>query len=562
MLGKTLKWQAIIFALCNGIVAFTLASWITLNFAYENNPLGMSMAIGLALGVLSWGTAARLIDHFTISAEAAVSRVAQASQGDLIGPVPQQVSDILPDLSRSLDELFIHVRSSIDNANSRALFDPVTSLPNRVHFRDETEATLLKLPENAQSALFFVDLDHFKAVNDNLGHAAGDQLLIMVANRMRELVSVVGARGGAAALTAIPGRLAGDEFTLFLPECKGRRDAEAMANALIETLNRPFSIAGQQVEIGASIGVAMRPDHGVSLTQLMRAADVSMYQAKAEGRGLARFYSDDLAAQLTIREQLDEDLHLALERKEFGLVFQPQANLRTKELIVAECLLRWYHPVDGVRVPATFLDAVEENGLMNELGNRTIQEIAEAATRLQAAGHRFRLAVNFSRREINRKGYAARLINVLRQNGLTASCIEFEISSDAALDLSDPMIDELQLLRASGSIISIDNFGRGAVNIARLRRLPIDRVKLDTSLIQEIVQDGETRAVVQGIVGILHGIGKEVIAQGVETADQLQILQVMGVDAVQGYGIARPMAEAELVNWSWNSNIKQLKRAQ
>jgi diguanylate cyclase len=549
MLGKTLKWHAIVFALCNGMVAFALASWLTLKFANDYNPLGMSTAMGLALGVLSWGAASRLIDHFTISATAAVTRLVQAANGDLEGPVPDEVATALPDLSRSLDALFTNVRSSIDSANSLALFDPVTALPNRVHFRNETDAVITTLSKKANSALFFIDLDNFKAVNDTLGHAAGDQVLIMVANRMRELVAAETLKSRALTAAPIPGRLAGDEFTLFLPDCRSRKAAEAMAETLIESLNKPFTIAGQQVEIGASIGVALRPAHGLTLTQLMRAADVSMYQAKAEGRGIARFYSDDLAAQLTAREQLDVDLRLAMERGEFGLVFQPQTDLRSGALIAAECLLRWYHPVDGVRMPASFLEALDENGLMHELGERTVNAIAQSAHRLKASGHAFRLTANFTRREINRKGYAARMISLLGAHDLTPASIEFEVSCDVAMKLSDDMMAELQQLRSSGAIISIDNFGRGSVKLAKLRGLPIDRIKLDAGLIRDIVQDGEARAIVQGIVGILHGIGKQVVAQGVENSDQQEILRVMGVDAAQGYGIARPMTEDELCNW-------------
>jgi diguanylate cyclase len=560
MLSNALKWQAIIFALCNGIVAFVLASWITLNFAMGSNPLGMAMAFGLALGVLSWGMASRLIDHFTKSATAAVSRLAQAAQGDLIGPVPSDVASALPDLSRSLDELFVQVRSSIENANSLALFDPVTSLPNRVHFRNETEAVIAALPENGRSALFFIDLDHFKAVNDTLGHAAGDQVLIMVANRMRELVTAATLKNRNARFSAIPGRLAGDEFTLFLPDCGTRKTAESMAKGLIAALNRPFMIAGQQVEIGASIGVAMRPDHGTSLTNLMRAADVAMYQAKAEGRGLARFYSNDLAAQLKAREKLDVDLHLALDRKEFGLVFQPQTDLRTGRLIAAECLLRWYHPVDGVRVPASFLAALEENGLMPELGDRTLVAIADAAATMRRHDPGVRMAANFSRREICQPGFAVRVMTALAAQGLTAASIEFEISADNAMKLSEAIMGELAQLRSGGGVITIDNFGRGAIAIGKLRGLPVDRVKLDPDLVRDIVHDPEARAIVQGLVGIVHGIGKQIVAQGVENSDQLEILRVMGVDAVQGYGIAHPMDEAQLLAWSWERPVRFQKR--
>jgi diguanylate cyclase len=562
MLSKNLNSHAIFFAVCNGLVAFALFAWLITTVSLESNPLGLATAGALSIGVLSWAAASRLIEKFTVSATAAVSRLTHATAGDLDSPTPNAVGDVLPELSKSLDMLFAQVRSNMENANSMALFDPVTALPNRVHFRNEAEAAIEALPAKAKSALFFIDLDHFKGVNDSLGHAAGDQLLIMVANRMREVVSAsTGSNKNGAALSPIPGRLAGDEFTLFLPEARTAKVAEAMAKALIAALNKPFKISGHQVEIGASIGVALRPAHGTQLTQLMRAADVAMYQAKADGRGCARFYCDDLAAQLSAREKLDGELGMALNRNEFGFVFQPQADLRTGQLVAAESLLRWYHPTDGIRYPRSFLGALEENGLIYAFGDWGIEAMADSAARWQRQGFGCRLSTNFTYRELSRPNIADRIVETLENRGAKAASCEFEISEYLAMNLSDAMTSELMKLRAAGATIAIDNFGRGEASLAKLLTIPFDRVKLDASVISQIATHSGARAIAQGVISIVHGIGKEVVAQGVETPEQLQILRVMGCDSVQGFGIAKPMDENELKSWSWEGPVKSLQRA-
>jgi diguanylate cyclase len=564
MLSKAMKNQAIFYALCNGVVAFVLFAWLINNFSNELNVLGLATAGALSIGVLSWGTAQRLIERVSTSATAAVTRLTHATAGDLESPTPGEVGLALPALSKSLDQLFAQVRSNMENANSMALFDAVTALPNRVHFRNEAEAAIAVLPAKTRSALFFIDLDHFKSVNDSLGHAAGDQLLIMVANRLREVVSSITPASAKhnAALLPIPGRLAGDEFTLFLPEVRSIKVAEALAASLIAALNRPFTISGQQVEIGASIGVALRPAHGTQLTQLMRAADVAMYQAKDEGRGCSRFYSDDLAAQLAHREQLDKELSVALVRNEFGYVFQPQADLRTGQLVTAESLLRWYHPTDGMRYPRSFLGALEENGLIYAFSDWGIEAMADTAARWKAQGFECRLSTNFTHRELSRPNIADRIVKTLAARGAKATVCEFEISEYLAMNLSDAMSAELAKLRNAGATIAIDNFGRGEISLSKLRSIPFDRVKLDASVITDIADNASARAIAQGVISIIHGIGKEVVAQGVETPDQLQILKVMGCDAVQGFGIAKPMEESALKAWTWSNPVKQLRRAQ
>ncbi|MEY4500380.1 MAG: hypothetical protein RIS52_270 [Pseudomonadota bacterium] len=562
MLGKVMKRQAFSFALTISAVAFVLSIWLTHEMTNRTSPWLLSLVMAVTLGVLSWGAASRLTAQIASSATAAVSRLAYAASGDLDAPMPTEVTKVLPELSVSLDNFFANVRSSMDQANSMALFDAVTALPNRVHFRNETELALSQLHGKTRSALYFIDLDHFKNVNDTLGHAAGDQVLIKVANRLREVVALVSTQMGKSAMRPIPGRLAGDEFTLFLPEVRNKKFAESVADMLINALNEPYMIAGQRIDMGASIGVAMRPNHGMALTSLMRAADVAMYKAKAEGRGHAHFYTNDLAAELAQRERLDQDLKLALEHGEFGFVFQPQVDLRTMAVVAAESLLRWNHPTDGVRLPASFLKQVEESGLIFELSDWALDELVSTAARWEKEGFSPRVSINLGKRELNRSGLAAKLLAMSGSGAMPLHQCEFEISEHLAMNLSDVMQLELSLLRAYGASIAIDNFGSGNSNLSKLKTLPVDRVKLDPALVKDLGSDAEARVIVQGLIGIIHGVGKQVVAQGVETHDQMEILEVMGCDAVQGYGIAHPMTQTDLWKWRAPSEAFRQKRVQ
>jgi diguanylate cyclase len=558
MHGSSLKLQAFLFAACLGAVSFCLAAFSGYGHAVGGGPFVNAAIIAVVCAVLSWGAADRLLLVITESVNAAVTRLAAATAGDLDSPTPDQVSNTLPKLSNTIDELFSNVRTNIESANSLALFDQVTALPNRLHFRNEVDA-LMKQPDLSPSgALFFIDLDNFKAVNDNLGHAAGDQLLIMVANRLRGIAQVEPLFG-----TSLPviGRLAGDEFTVFVAHVADEKAIKSFAKAIIRTLASPFSINGQVVQIGGSVGVARWPEHGDGLTTLMRAADVAMYEAKAQGRGQFRFYTDALATQLADRVRLDSEIRDALDNGEFGFVFQPQTDLRTGHTSAAEALVRWHHPVEGVRLPASFLAAAEENGMIVELGEWTLGAVAATIARWNETGHRHRLSINVSARQFAGGDFVKRTKATMAKANAPMELLEIEISERFAMDMGEGTLADLAALRALGAKISIDNFGKGFSNITRLRTMPVDRVKIDWRLTSDVATDPEARAIVHGLVNMLHGIGKEVVAEGVENADQLAVLKVIGCDAAQGYAIARPMEEKLLNTWAIGP-VKQRKTAQ
>jgi diguanylate cyclase (GGDEF)-like protein len=542
-----LKLQALAFALCIGAVAFLLTSFNELRHGFDPNALTNSLIVALACGVLSWGAADRMIKVVSTSINAAVGRITAAAQGDLDSPAPDDLADALPNLSESIDSLFAQVRSDIESANTLALFDPVTALPNRVHFRNETEATLAAMNAGDQGALFFIDLDHFKAVNDTHGHAAGDQLLIMIANRLRSIMA--GRNVDKTMLEPVVGRLAGDEFTAFLPQTQDRQTVVTIADRLLSALSDPFTISGQTVNVGASIGIAMWPDHGRALTDLMRAADVAMYASKEGGRNQFQFFSSSMAEELAKRVELDHELRTAIEEEQFGFHLQPQIDVSSGRVISNETLLRWYHPSGEIRLPHAFMRATEQAGLMPDVGQWAFAELARMCGRWATQGLDQRISINLNLRQLEQPGFFKSTAVIFAEHNAPLSMLEIEVSERLAMESGEIIGRELAKFRDAGATVTIDNFGRGFSNINRLRALPVDRVKLDASLTRDIVNDPEARAIVHSYVNMLHGIGREVVAEGIESDAQIRVLKVIGCNAVQGYAVAKPMDEKKLAAW-------------
>jgi EAL domain-containing protein (putative c-di-GMP-specific phosphodiesterase class I) len=314
-------------------------------------------------------------------------------------------------------------------------------------------------------------------------------------------------------------------------------------------MTEPFDLAGHTLDVGASIGVAMRSGGGQQLPSLMRAADVAMYHAKASGRAQFQFYSDAMAARLADRTRLENDLRLAVERDELTVALQPQISLVDGSIIAAEALLRWNHPVDGQRTPDSFLVTAEESGIIFEVGNWSIDAVVRMAAEWAKSSVPYRLALNLSPRQVNRADFFLRLNEAMVQHDISPAMLEFEISEALAISCGDAVLGEIAKLRKSGACIVLDDFGAGYSSLTRLRDLPIDRIKIDGRLIEDIVTHNGARTIVQSIIGLAHGLGFEVVAEGVETLDQMEMLRVMGCDAAQGFAIAHPMTEAEFLDW-------------
>ena len=541
--------RAVPFALFTGAISFALALIAVPPYADRWPHIAIAALLAIVCGLLSWGAAKAAITEMEEAIEAIAGRIGAAAQGDLFSPAPPGAVDKLPELALAVEGLFSQIRSNLDSVHALAMFDSVTGLPNRVHFRREADRLLGLLRPDGVSALLFIDLDRFKFVNDNLGHASGDELLVLVASRLSEVVGAQGKKRRATDLMPVVARLAGDEFTLFFPMVGDEAHAMLIARQTLSALAEPFPVAGQMLDVGASIGVAISPEHGRDLTTLMRAADIAMYHAKAQGRGQAQLFTTHLAAAVDDRLRLDIELRRALERNEFELAFQPQLELATGEIVAIEALIRWRHPVDGLRLPGSFLPAAEESGLVCEIGDWVIGEAMRTLAGWQAARHAIRLTVNLSPRQIDRPDFFSRLRGAIAESGARADLVEIEIAETSAMRCSAPVLAGISALRREGIRIAIDDFGTGYSNFARLREMPLDRVKLDRSLIAEVTRCETTRTVAHSVINLLHGLGFETVAEGVEEQGQIDVLRAMGCDVIQGYAIAPPMTEPAFLKW-------------
>jgi diguanylate cyclase (GGDEF)-like protein len=474
-------------------------------------------------------------------------RLLAVEDGDLVSPAPASVRRTMPKLAAAVDRLFEEVRASIENAHALGMYDPVTSLPNRLHFRSEADKLLGGVPAGAKAAMLFVDLDRFKLVNDSLGHARGDQLLIMVANRLR--VVITGEAADPAGRRPLLARLAGDEFTIFFPTVASVEEIERVARRVALAIGEPFELYGHSVDIGASVGVSISPDHGTSIESLMRAADIAMYRAKACGGGQHCLFNDELAAEHQAKIDTEKSLTEALQRGELELVLQPQLSLVSGEIVGAEALLRWNHPREGVRMPESFIPIAERTGMIAEVGDWVTNEVALMLAAWNRDGFAHRLAFNVSPRQLDRADFFHRLRQTFASQGVPLSLVELEFTESAAMDASESVIAEIAALRADGARIAIDDFGTGYSNIARLRSMPIDRVKLDQTLIADIEICEKARVVVQAVVHLIKGVDCEIVAEAVETSAQADILRAMGCQTVQGYVFAQPMFEPEYRAW-------------
>jgi diguanylate cyclase (GGDEF)-like protein len=475
-------------------------------------------------------------------------RLMAVEDGDLVSPAPPVLRRTMPKLAAAVDMLFSEVRASIENAHALGMYDPVTSLPNRLHFRSEADKLLGEVPEKASSAMLFVDLDRFKNVNDSLGHARGDQLLIMVANRLRVVVNAEFTGNGRN--RPLLARLAGDEFTMFFPHIESTAEIERIARRVVVAISESFELSAHSVDIGASVGVALAPDHGSSIEALMRAADIAMYRAKSSGGGQYCLFDARLATEHQEKIDTEKALTEAVQRGEFALAFQPQMSLVTGEVCGAEALLRWHHPREGLRLPGTFIPVAERTGIIAEIGDWVTSEVATTLGSWRNGGFPGPLSFNISPRQVERADFFTKLRQEFADAGVPLSLIELEFTESAAMEVSATVLAEIAALRADGARIAIDDFGTGYSNLARLRAMPLDTVKLDPSLIADIESDEKARVIVQAVIQLIKGIDCAVVAEAVETVAQADILRAMGCDIVQGHVFATAMFEDEFLAWT------------
>lgn len=544
MQGVTLKSRAAAFACAAGALVFTLSLVLGYTPNQEDDLLqvGRALIIAILCGTMSWASARRTIATTAIALDAATERLLSAAHGDLQSPVPTEIGQELPDLSVAMESLFSQVRTNLDHVQALALFDQITGLANRTSFCRQVERLLADHDDNGMATLFFIDLDGFKAVNDTLGHAAGDQLLARVAGRLREVVMAQVSSGGG---DAVIGRLAGDEFTMFFPQLSGRAAAQRIARAIQFALGERFDLGSQHVELGASIGIACYPDHGDTLEGLLRAADVAMYHAKHQGRGRAEIYTHALALEAEDRAALERDMLRGLERDEFLLEFQPQIDVASGRAVAAEALVRWAHPERDIVMPGAFVPVAEESGTIVALGDWVMGQVCQTAARWARAGINQRIAINISTRELAQPDFFLRLRHAIATHAAPPAMLELEITESLAMDMDPRVLEQLGGLRRDGVRVAIDDFGTGYSNLSRLKELPVDRVKIDRSLVRDIATSAEARTICSAVVGLIQGLGMEVVVEGIESEAQMDVLRVIGCTLFQGYHLARPTGEQD-----------------
>lgn len=541
-----------------GLSAFVLTFIGFVMLSRVDQQLMASTLIGLLAILIVWIAAERPNSGHARAVAALIDRLLAVETGDLKSPAPAAVRNSLPALASAVDNLFEQVRFNLDSANAMAMYDPVTALPNRVHFRREADRILKARQPDDCTALLFIDLDGFKEVNDRLGHAQGDHVLIMVANRLRIVLKAETLAGaGARPLLA---RLAGDEFTILLPAIGSRQDAERIAGRALAALSEPFRSEGQAVDMGASIGVALAPDHGRELTGLMKAADIAMYHAKDNGRSRVSVYEPYMAAAAEAKTEIEAALRDGLRTGAFGFTYQPRICARTGAVLAANASLVWHHPDGSVRPSENFMPVAEESSLVFDIGEWALDAAAQALGRWHAARITQRLAFCISPRQMDRGDFFNRLRTAFATAGAPLSRLELQFSESKAAQCSDAAIAGLAALRLDGASVALGDFGAGYSNIERIRALPIDRVKLSRSLVADIDTSESARTIVSAVIHLVHSLGCEAVGQGAEQAGQVEVLRTIGCDAIEGS--VAPMREDEFATWvSGPAGSRRIARA-
>lgn len=444
-------------------------------------------------------------------------------------------------------------RIAEDQVNRLAFFDSLTGLPNRERIRRVTRRVIEHANRSAaRFALLYLDLDNFKRINDALGHATGDELLLEIAKRLRSAVRatdvVVGPVGesGAAAEPNDVARLGGDEFLVLLPGVDTEDGAAAVASRIQSELRQPVALTLCEVMITPSIGIALYPQHGEDTDTLFRNADLAMYYAKRRGRGSSVFFSESMSADSLRRLTLETLLRKSLAGRELSLRYQPQIDLRGGEFCGMEALLRWHCPEIGAVSPTEFIPVAEESGLILAIGEWTLREACRQAEAWRQQGFAVnRIAVNVSPLQFSHIGFPDLVARILQETGLPAAYLELEITEGMLMGNEDSARETLRRLKSLGVNLAIDDFGTGYSSLSRLRQLRVDRLKIDRSFVSGINECADDDAIAAAIINMGKTLGLDVVAEGVEDFDQVRFLQQRSCEHAQGFLLSEPLTSSE-----------------
>ncbi len=417
--------------------------------------------------------------------------------------------------------------------------DPLTDLPNRVLLQDRLRRELARTRRGDRPfALHLLDLDHFKGINDALGHHIGDRLLKTVAERLC----------GAVRDSDTVARLGGDEFAVLQTHVMRPSEATDLATRILEIMSEPFIFNDQEITTSASIGITMHPSDGSDVDVLLKNADVAMYKAKAEGRNGFRLFAADMNEHARERIVLETDLRRGLQRGEFILHYQPQLELASERIVGAEALLRWQHPESGMVAPGNFLPLAEENGLILPINEWVLREACGKAAEWTRSGHPpMRVAVNLSPVQFRKQDVRQLVIDILNSTKLNPAQLELELTESILMQNTAVVANDLLKLKEIGVSFSIDDFGTGYSSLSYIRSFPVDRLKIDQCFIRNLENNPSDAAIVRAIISLGHSLNLRITAEGVETAEQAAILRAEGCDEVQGYYFSRPVPLADFL---------------
>ena len=424
------------------------------------------------------------------------------------------------------------------NLHHQANHDNLTNLPNRALFRDRLEQTILYAKRrDTQFALLFIDLDHFKEINDTLGHNIGDEVLIEAASRLRQCVREEDTIA----------RLGGDEFTIILKDIKQTEDVSKIAQNIVNAMRKTITIKSHALYISSSIGISMFPKDALSSNELIKYADTAMYKAKDEGRSNYQYYQSSMTAFAFERVVMDASLRVAIKEDQFEVFFQPQVNLQDDTIVGMEALVRWIHPIMGLRPPGKFIPMAEESGLIIEIDKIVMKKAMKQFAQWYADGlNPGMLSLNLAMKQLNEEDFIDNLLQTMKELNYKAEWLELEVTEGQVMDNPELSIKKLYQLSSLGIEIAIDDFGTGYSSLSYLKKLPLNKLKIDQSFVRDLPHDEEDIAITQAIIALGKSLKFKIIAEGVELQEQKDFMIENGCDLMQGYFFSKPLPAEEI----------------
>jgi diguanylate cyclase len=553
VIGTTLRFSLAI-AMAHSILLLGLAA-LWHSYVPVADPLLRTLASFVLLIlpiILLIAYVPRFTAHMLSSVTAITEAVEHVAIGRLDVELPPPVVRESARLSVALTVMLRRLRASLIQLEKAAQEDPLTHLCNRVHFKSKVDPLL---STNVPCAMFLLDLDRFKAVNESIGHGGGDRLLTLFAQRMKVVLEKY-ATSQISGHAPIIARLSGDEFAICLVNMAESAAIAHVAQRLLKAIDEPFNIDGATLKIGVSIGIALAPQDGDDYELLTRNADLALFQAKHLGKRNFQFFNESLKRQALVKFTIENQLRIAFEQNELEVYYQPQLCAKNQSLVCLEALVRWQHPTMGLLLPGKFIAIAEEFGLIGEIGRIVLRQAVAQAAIWHKQNRPIRVSVNVAAVQLRAQDFSAHVRALLIEFNLPAWLLELELTETIAMQDTHEVFQQLVQLRAMGVSLAIDDFGTGYSNLALLRRLEFDRLKIDRSFVSGIETDEDARMIVSTILAMARTMQVEVVAEGVETSRQATILTAAGCTILQGFLYSQALPVADLEAW-WDIHAAQ-----